>query len=314
MPEILPRPQETSSVLNAKSSVSSPAAETPSSKDQRLGRQAQIPVQPGFEEISPAIAPLGKAPQTLGKAPKTLDTAALAAVARLNDCYGRLDTRDLLQSAIHDIFPGRIAAVSAFGSESALLLALIAEVDPDLPVIFLDTGKHFPETLVYRDRLAKHLGLSNLRVVTPDPAGLRREDQEGRLWATDPDGCCRLRKVLPLNGALSGFDAWISGRKRIHGGERRELAVFNALGPHIQINPLAHWTEEEIEKAFAERGLPAHPLVSSGYRSIGCAVCTAASTGASGGRDGRWPGFTKTECGIHWTAGAPTRVSTPDQG
>ena len=307
MPEILPRPQETSAVLNAKNNVSSPAAEAPSGKGQRLGRQALLPVQSGFEEISPAIAPLDKAPQTL-------DTATLPAVARLNDCYGRLDTRDLLQRAIHDIFPGRIAAVSAFGSESALLLALIAEVAPDLPVIFLDTGKHFPETLVYRDRLAKHLGLSNLRVVTPDPAGLRREDQEGRLWATDPDGCCRLRKVLPLKGALSGFDAWISGRKRIHGGERRALAVFTALGPQIQINPLAHWTEEEIEKAFAERGLPAHPLVSSGYRSIGCAVCTAASTGASGGRDGRWPGFTKTECGIHWTAGAPTRVGTPDQG
>ena len=309
MPEIPPNPRETSSVLNAKSSVSSPAAETPSGKDQCLGRQAQIPVQPGFEEISPAIAPLSKAPQIL-------DSETLPAVARLNDCYGRLDTRDLLQRAIHDIFPGRIAAVSAFGSESALLLALIAEVDPDLPVIFLDTGKHFPETLVYRDRLAKHLGLSNLRVVTPDPAALRREDQEGRLWATDPDRCCRLRKVLPLKGALSGFDAWISGRKRNHGGERHELAVFNALGSHIQINPLAHWTGEEIEKAFAERSLPAHPLVSSGYRSIGCAVCTAASTGTSGGRDGRWPGFTKTECGIHWTAGtaAPSRVSTPDQG
>jgi phosphoadenosine phosphosulfate reductase len=307
MPEIPPNPQETSSALNAKSSVSSPAAETPSSKDQRLGRQAQIPVQPGFEEISPAIAPLGKARQTL-------DSETLPAVARLNDCYGRLDTRDLLQRAIHDIFPGRIAAVSAFGSESALLLALIAEVDPNLPVIFLDTGKHFPETLVYRDNLARHLRLSDLRVVTPDPAVLRREDQEGRIWATDPDGCCRLRKVLPLEGALSDFDAWISGRKRIHGGERRDLAVFNALGSHIQINPLARWTEEEIEKAFAERGLPAHPLVSSGYRSIGCAVCTAASTGASGGRDGRWPGFTKTECGIHWTGGTPARVSTPDQG
>ena len=309
MPEILPRPQETSAVLNAKNNVSSPAAEAPSGKGRRLGRQALLPVQSGFEEISPAIAPLGKAPQTL-------DTATLPAVARLNDCYGRLDTRDLLQRAIHDIFPGRIAAVSAFGSESALLLALIAEVAPDLPVIFLDTGKHFPETLVYRDRLAKHLGLSNLRVVTPDPAGLRREDQEGRLWATDPDGCCRLRKVLPLKGALSSFDAWISGRKRIHGSERRALAVFTALGPQIQINPLAHWTKEEIDKAFAKRGLPAHPLVSAGYRSIGCAVCTTASTGASGGRDGRWPGFVKTECGIHWTAGtaAPTRVRNPAPG
>lgn len=232
-----------------------------------------------------------------------LKTGALPSVARLNACYGNDDAQRILETAIHRIFPGRIAAVSAFGSESALLLAMIAEVAPALPIVFLDTAKHFPETLAYRDRLAGRLGLQNLRVVEPDPRDLAGEDPKGDLAERDADACCRLRKVLPLERALTGFDAWISGRKRYHGGARRSLAVFSALGPRIQINPLAYWRQDDITAAFAARGLPPHPLTAAGYRSIGCASCTVHTAAGSGSRDGRWPGLDKSECGIHWVDG-----------
>ena len=231
-------------------------------------------------------------------------------VARLNACYGQDAALDILETAIHRIFPRRIAAVSAFGSESALLLAMIAEVAPTLPIIFLDSGKHFPETLAYRDRLAAQLGLSNLRTVQPDARALSEEDPLGDLAARDADACCRLRKVLPLERALAGFDAWISGRKRYQGGERQGLAVFSALGARIQVNPLAHWRQDDIAAAFAARNLPPHPLTAQGYRSIGCASCTVRTAVDAASRSGRWPGSSKSECGIHWVDGRP--VSRPD--
>ena len=233
----------------------------------------------------------------------SFESERLPSVTGLNTCFGRLDAVEVLEKAIHEIFPGRIAAVSAFGSESALLLAMIGQVAPDLPVIFLDTGKHFPETLAYRDRLVAQLGLRNLQVITPDPQDLSGEDPKDDLWSRDADACCRLRKVLPLERALNGADAWISGRKRYQGGTRRELEVFSTLGPRIQINPLAHWTEDEVAAALAARQLPSHPLVSQGYRSIGCASCTFRTAEGACSRSGRWAGTAKTECGIHWVGG-----------
>lgn len=236
--------------------------------------------------------------------PPVFEAGGAPSLARLNACYGQNDALDILTVAIREIFPQRIAAVSAFGSESALLLAMIAEVAPDLPIVFLDTGKHFPETLAYRDRLAAHLGLKNLQTVAPDPVDLRDEDPRGTLAAQDADACCRLRKVLPLERALSGYDAWISGRKRYQGGERGSLAVFSRVGPRVQINPLAHWRPEAVAAALAARGLPAHPLTAAGYRSIGCVGCTARTpTGDLDSRSGRWPGLSKSECGIHWADG-----------
>lgn len=220
-------------------------------------------------------------------------------VARLRRLYGRLSAQPLLRAMIEQEFPGRIAAVSSFGAESAVILALIAEIDPATPVVFLDTGWHFPETIAYRDRLAALLGLTNLRSVTPAAADLQREDRDVRLHASDPDRCCHIRKVLPLERALAGRDAWITGRKRYHGGERSQLAVIEDVDGRIKINPLAGWTQAQIAAEFRMRSLPLHPLVAQGYPSIGCAPCTSQAAANDGGRSGRWIDREKTECGIH---------------
>ncbi len=214
--------------------------------------------------------------------------------------YRYLPARELLEEAVHRLFPGRIAVVSSFGAESAVILDLVARVDPGVPVIFIDTGKHFPETLAYRDRLVARLGLHDVRSIRPAPGELADEDADGQLWQRDPDGCCALRKVRPLEAALAGFEAWITGRKRFHGFEREALPLFEIGGGRIKINPLAHWPPEQIEQAFVARALPEHPLVAEGYLSVGCAPCTSRAICPSAPRAGRWSGSAKTECGIHW--------------
>lgn len=223
-----------------------------------------------------------------------------ALVAKLSARYAGLDGGDLLRAVIEDEFPGRVALVSSFGAEAAVLLALAAEVDPALPVIFLETGKHFGETLRYRNELAARLGLEDVRSLRPEPFAVRRNDADGTLWRRDPDACCQLRKVLPLRRALEGFDAWITGRKRYQGGVRGELPVFEIDGGRIKVNPLAAWTREQVEAEFAARDLPPHPLEAEGYLSIGCQPCTRRVGSDEDRRAGRWAGVDKTECGIHF--------------
>ena len=214
--------------------------------------------------------------------------------------YRHLPAHKLVEEAVERLFPGRIAVVSSFGAESAVILDLVAGVDPHVPVIFLETGKHFPETLAYRDRLVARLGLRDVRSVRPAPGELAEEDRDGGLWQRDPDACCALRKVRPLERALAGFEAWITGRKRFHGFEREALPLFEIGGGRIKFNPLAHRSPEDIETAFAARALPEHPLVADGYLSVGCAPCTGRALCPGAPRAGRWAGSAKTECGIHW--------------
>jgi len=210
-----------------------------------------------------------------------------------------LDSVAMLDHAIHRLFPGRICAVSSFGAEAAVSLALIAEVAPETPVLFLDTGKHFVETLRYRDALVARLGLTDLRNLTPDPDMVAAADPQGTLWQDKPDDCCLLRKVLPLEGALGGFAAWINGRKRYHGAGRAALKRVEEVDGRLKLNPLADWTAEMVRDAFLARGLPRHPLTARGYLSIGCAPCTLPGGSAANPRAGRWQGQAKTECGIH---------------
>lgn len=213
--------------------------------------------------------------------------------------YGGLDGTALLDIALNEIFPDRIAVVSSFGRESAVLLDLVAQVNRHTPVIFLETGKHFPETLAYRDELTAKLGLTDVRSVAPAADDLAWADADGTLWRRNPDLCCQLRKVLPLERALSGFSAWINGRKRFQGGLRQHIGYFEATDSRIKVNPLAKWDAEAIGKAFAERNLPEHPLAAAGFTSIGCSPCTFKGDGAAGSRSGRWAGIEKIECGIH---------------
>jgi phosphoadenosine phosphosulfate reductase len=216
--------------------------------------------------------------------------------------YGRLDGEALLRPLIEADLKGRIALLCSFGAESALLLDMVARIDRATPVIFLDTGKLFAETLRYRDALVEKLGLSDLRTIKPDPCALERGDPDGTLWQRDADACCRLRKVEPLERALAGFAAVISGRKRYQGGVRGALPAIELAEQHIRVNPLAGFSRERIEREFAQRGLPVHPLEAEGFLSIGCVPCTDRVAATEDRRAGRWRGLDKTECGIHGRA------------
>lgn len=230
-------------------------------------------------------------------------TPALASGGRLEELierYRGLDGAALLQPMVEREFPGRLAVVSSFGAESAVILAQVAEIDRDTPVLFLDTGKLFSETLRYRDRLVALLGLRDVRTLVPDPRRLVTADPHGVLWLADPDTCCALRKVEPLEAWLAGFDAWVSGRKRYHGGARTALPTFETDDRgRIKINPVAGWSKGRVEAEFAVRNLPRHPLEAKGYLSIGCITCTDRVRPGEDMRAGRWRDLSKTECGIH---------------
>jgi phosphoadenosine phosphosulfate reductase len=220
-------------------------------------------------------------------------------VATLSRRYEAASTGALLRGMLGREFPGQIALVSSFGIESAVILSLVAEIDPATPVIFLDTGKHFPQTLAYRDTLIERLGLTDVRSIAPDPALAAAVDPDGRLSQRAPDHCCFLRKVEPLDRALDGFAAWITGRKRFQGGERQALPRLEEVDGRIKINPLVDWTPQDVASAFRTRDLPLHPLALDGYRSVGCAPCTQRTAPGQDARAGRWAGLAKTECGIH---------------
>ncbi|MEW9853588.1 phosphoadenylyl-sulfate reductase [Novosphingobium sp. M1R2S20] len=222
---------------------------------------------------------------------------------RLNRLFRGTETVEMLETLLRERMAGDVAIVSSFGAESAVLLHLVSRVDPSVPVLFLETGKHFPETLAYRDALVARLGLKDLRNLTPDPEDLAKRDESGLRWSYDPDGCCEIRKVKPLAKALTQFDASITGRKAFQASTRSSLPRFeidttDAQG-RLKINPLIDWAPETIAAYIAEHDLPAHPLVAEGYPSIGCSPCTSRVAPGEDPRSGRWRGWDKTECGIH---------------
>jgi len=206
--------------------------------------------------------------------------------------------RDIVEAAVRAM-PDRLAVVSSFGTESAVLLKFVAEVDPSLPVLFLDTQWLFKETLAYRDELVARLGLTDVRTVTPSPSALVMRDPKRDLAFRDRDACCEIRKVTPLAKELAAFDGWMSGRKRYHGGERAVLPVVEEDGPRLKFNPLARLSRPELNAVFATAKLPRHPLESLGFTSVGCVPCTHKPALGGSVRDGRWSGLGKTECGIH---------------
>jgi phosphoadenosine phosphosulfate reductase len=210
-----------------------------------------------------------------------------------------LDTHGILEYALRQAFPQRIAVVSAFAAESVVLLHHVAQVDPATPVLFLNTGKLFGETLRYRDRLQEVLGLTDIRAIGPHPDDRKRLDSEGTLWSRDPDACCHFRKVVPLSHAIAGFDATITGRKRFQTTARAAMERIELADGRFRFNPLVDWTLEDLTRYTEEMGLPKHPLVMDGYPSIGCLPCTRRVRDGEGYRDGRWAGLDKDECGIH---------------
>jgi len=209
--------------------------------------------------------------------------------------------QEVIAAALATVGREKLALVSSFGTQSAALLKVMADVDPAIPVIFLDTGWLFEETLAYRDTLIGKLGLRDVRSIKPSDETLSREDPERDLWFNNPDACCRIRKVEPLRRALQPFDAWINGRKRFQGGLRADIAVVEYDGARLKFNPFANVSREQIEEIFKSADLPPHPLSASGYLSVGCMPCTSRTSPDEDERAGRWRGRPKTECGIHTT-------------
>lgn len=227
-------------------------------------------------------------------------------VAALNARFEGVGTGAMLRELLTGELQGRVALVSSFGVESAVLLHLVSEIDRDIPLIFTNTQKMFGETLAYRDELAERLGFTDLRVYRPDPRLLAAKDATGLRWSYDPDGCCEIRKVEPLKRALAGFDSWISGRKGFQAGTRTALPLFEldeadaaATGPKLKLNPLAGWSKDALNAYFDDHKLPRHPLEAQGYLSIGCSPCTSKVMPGEDPRSGRWRGWDKVECGIH---------------
>jgi phosphoadenosine phosphosulfate reductase len=233
--------------------------------------------------------------------PSTTEPAPSA--AELDRALRDAGPHDVVATALKLVGREQLALVSSFGTESAALLKVTADVDPAVPVIFLDTGWLFAETLAYRDTLIETLGLRDVRSVKPSEAALAREDAEGGLWFSDPDACCRIRKVEPLARALAPFSAWLNGRKRFQGGARAAIPVVEQDGARLKFNPFANVSREQITAIFNEANLPPHPLLASGYLSVGCMPCTSRTSGDEDSRAGRWRGRPKTECGIHMVKG-----------
>jgi len=235
-----------------------------------------------------------------------------AMAAALNARLREASPQEILRAALA-YAPGRVALVSSFGAESAVLLHMVSTLDPSTPVLFLDTGQLFAQTLEYRRALTERLGLTDVRDLRPAYADLAVHDPKADLWKTDTDLCCEIRKVRPLDRVLlPDFDGWITGRKRFHGGARVNLPVVEAGAEgKLKFNPLANWSKAQLDAYMAEHDLPSHPLVEFGYPSVGCWPCTkpVESGDASDIRAGRWQGSDKTECGIH----TPRSVLAGDQ-
>ncbi len=217
----------------------------------------------------------------------------------LNARFEGVETLDMLKVLFAEGTLGRVAVVSSFGTESAVLLHLVAEADRSVPVIFVDTLKMFPETLEYRDELIRRFGFTDSRTVTPLADVLARKDETGLRWSYDPDGCCDIRKVEPLARAKDGLDTWISGRKAFQSVTRKNLPRFEVEDGRLKLNPLGDWTKDDLEAYFAAHDLPRHPLEAQGYLSVGCEPCTSKVLPGEDPRAGRWRGWDKVECGIH---------------
>jgi phosphoadenosine phosphosulfate reductase len=222
-----------------------------------------------------------------------------ARTASLHKALASADPAKVIEKAIEAVPAGRLAIVSSFGTESAVLLKYVADVDSSLPVLFLDTGMLFEETLDYRDRLVDFLGLTDVRSLKPQTELVARRDPTRDLWLRDTDSCCHIRKVRPLSDALGAFDGWVNGRKRFQGDARADIAHAETDGRLLKFNPLAALTRKDIDQVFEMEQLPRHPLEKMGFSSVGCMPCTSRTLDGEESRAGRWRNSGRTECGIH---------------
>ncbi len=211
----------------------------------------------------------------------------------LNTAYRPLSAAERLARLYRDFAPEKILVTSSFAATSAYFLHMIASVRPQQVIHFIDTGYHFPETLAYRDQMAK---LLHLNVINLLPDDYQHEySRKEKLYENDPDFCCSINKVMPLDNIKGNYDVWVSSLMDWQTDFRAELHIFEESHNIIKFNPMIDTTRADLDAYVAEHQLPVHPLVAQGYSSIGCSHCTQPGEG----RKGRWAGKAKTECGLH---------------
>jgi len=223
---------------------------------------------------------------------------------KLNSEFEAKKPEEIIAWALGE-FPGRIAMTSSFGPESAALLHMVSRIDPGVPVLFLETGYHFPETLKYKEDLTRLLGLRcviDLKADSKRKAGVVKQ-YEGVPYEKNPDLCCQINKVDPLDLALPDYDAWLSGIRRHQTDARKSVRIVEEYrrgeADLYKISPFANTTSRETWWYLKEHNLPRHPLYDKGYLSVGCWPCTRPVQEGDDERSGRWAGKAKTECGIH---------------
>lgn len=230
---------------------------------------------------------------------RAMSTFSQAVIDSLNVAMGSQTPEEIITWAVETFAP-QIAVSSSFQTQSLPLLRIASRIDPEILVFFLDTGFHFWETLMFRERLQREMGL-HIQNLYPDKQWQSFLTRFGReLYQQDPDLCCFLRKVQPMQKGLTTVRAWITGIRRDQTATRRNAKILE-LEPSglLKINPLLNWTGQDVENYIRQHNLPAHPLFEKGYRSIGCKPCTRAVRIDEDERAGRWDGKGKTECGLH---------------
>jgi phosphoadenosine phosphosulfate reductase len=199
----------------------------------------------------------------------------------------------------------RLAVATSFQSSGLVILHLLREIRADVPVLFLDTGFHFAETLEFRDRIAEMWDLKVVTLTGEHGSPARQAEQYGpELYRRDPDRCCLINKVRPLQDALEEYDGWMSGLRRDQSPLRAgtptiEAQMLPSGSEVLKIHPLATWSRARVDSYVNRHGIPTHPLIERGFASIGCRPCTRAVGDGEDERAGRWDGTAKSECGIH---------------
>ncbi|MBI4367968.1 MAG: phosphoadenylyl-sulfate reductase [Candidatus Omnitrophica bacterium] len=219
---------------------------------------------------------------------------------KLNARFEKAQPEEILRWAIETFSP-KIAVTSSFQTESVALLDMVSKINPAIQILFLETGWHFPGTLAFKSEIVKRLGLTNVTDLKADPKKREAFNAKtgGKPYEADPDRCCQINKVEPLEEALKGLDAWVSGIRRSQSETRKDIKIIEAYQGLFKINPLANATSGDIWWYLKEHNLPKHPLFDKGYLSIGCWPCTRPVQPGDDERSGRWAGKEKTECGIH---------------
>ena len=222
-----------------------------------------------------------------------LNRSILDRLGELNKKYRSLNVHDRIDELYHDFDVSDIMLTSSFAATSAMLLKFFSDVNKDQLIYFIDTGYHFKETLIYKDYLTKLYDLNVLDVTAEE--WKHKFTSEDKTWTKDPDLCCSINKVEPLEKIKEKYTVWVSGLMRWQSDNRSSLDIFEERNGMIKFYPLLDVTQDERESFIKDHHLPFHPLISKGYFSIGCEHCTVPGKG----REGRWNNSPKTECGLH---------------